>query len=357
VSQGRERRIELIEALQRARGGRVVIAYVTATRSWLSADMRMDVIPRLYRHLRGLGLRPGGGARIDVFLHSDGGDGAMGWRLMSLLREFAAEVAVLVPHRAFSAATLTALGADQVLMHPMGMLGPIDPTVYSPFNPPDPDDPGYRLGIGVEDVAAFIRLLKEDVGVHQEGELVLAFNKLADRIHPLALGRVRRITGQSGLLAAKLLRSRGTADAGAIEEIVEGLGSKLRDHGHPISRAEARTDLGLDFVVPAPDDVEAAMWDLYLAYCEEMKLEEEWEPVLEALGQAPLPPPPVKAKARARPAPNTDTRRIAPVRTVMLETAARCDVREATYEVTLSRAWNGRLNHWIEAVERAWSVV
>jgi ClpP class serine protease len=190
----REQRVELIRALQDARDGRIVIAYVTATRPDFSAPMGMDAIPRIYRHLRELNLPPRDSAHIDLVLHSDGGDGTMPWRMMTLLREFAATVCLLVPHRAFSAATLAALGANKVIMHPMGMLGPIDPTVNGPFNPSEPADPGQRLGISVEDVAAYISLVKEDVGITHEDELVQAFNLLADKVHPLALGNVKRIT-------------------------------------------------------------------------------------------------------------------------------------------------------------------
>ena len=99
---------------------------------------------------------------------------------------------MLVPHRAFSAATLTALGADNIVMHPMGMLGPTDPTVANPFNPRDPQ--GHPIGISVEDVTAYIALIKDDAGIQHEDQLVLAFNKLADQIPPLALGNVKRST-------------------------------------------------------------------------------------------------------------------------------------------------------------------
>jgi ClpP class serine protease len=43
---------------------------------------------------------------------------------MSLLREKVKDVAILIPQAAFSAATLMALGADEIVMHPCGNLGP-----------------------------------------------------------------------------------------------------------------------------------------------------------------------------------------------------------------------------------------
>src|SRR4029077_1047132 len=101
-----------------------------------------------------------------------------------LLREFCDQLCVLVPHRAFSAATLACLGADKVIMHPMGMLGPTDPTVTNEFNPQNPMNPNQLLGISVEDVASYIALVREDVGIRHEDELVQAFNILADKVHP-----------------------------------------------------------------------------------------------------------------------------------------------------------------------------
>lgn len=109
----RAKRLELITALEAARKGRTVITYLTSTRSNLETQMAMDAMPVIYRHLQALST-PKDETRIDLFLHSNGGDGTVPWRLVTLIRDFCGEFNVLVPHRAFSAATLTALGADQV---------------------------------------------------------------------------------------------------------------------------------------------------------------------------------------------------------------------------------------------------
>lgn len=110
---------------------------------------------------------------------------------MSLVREFCSDFAVLVPNRAFSAATLTAMGADEVVIHPMGMLGPIDPTVANEFNPPNERVPGQLLGISVEDVTSYIALIRDDIGISHEDELIQAVLALASKVHPLALGKRR----------------------------------------------------------------------------------------------------------------------------------------------------------------------
>lgn len=126
-------------------------------------------------------------------------------RLVNLIRECCKTFNVLVPNHAFSAATLTALGADSIVMHPMGVLGPTDPMVGNQFNPKDPDTK-QQLGISVEDVTAYIELLKDDVGIRHEDELVLAFNHLADKVHPLALGNVKRSRSRYATVSFKAIR-------------------------------------------------------------------------------------------------------------------------------------------------------
>jgi hypothetical protein len=277
-------RLEVIKKLQAARGNTHLISYVTSTRTGLEVEMAMDAIRRVYEHLKAIN-RPKGEVRVDLFLHSNGGDGTVPWRLVTLVREYADKLSVLVPYKAFSAATLTALGADKIVMHPMGMLGPTDPTVANPFNPTNPitNEP---VGISVEDVTAYIALIKEDAGIHHEDELIQAFNMLARKVHPLALGNVKRSLQQSRMMARKLLALHmKAADEHKITEIVEALTSKLFYHGHPINRTEAAEQVELPTIEQPPVEVEDLMWQLYTDYETEMKLEERFHQALEFTAQ------------------------------------------------------------------------
>lgn len=69
--------------------------------------------------------------KIDIFLCSNGGSGTVPWRMISLLREFAESVCVLIPYRAYSAATLLALGAGEIVMDPFAEMGPMEETQAS----------------------------------------------------------------------------------------------------------------------------------------------------------------------------------------------------------------------------------
>jgi hypothetical protein len=294
-------RTDIIADLERARGTHI-ICYVTSTRPGLDGQMAMDVIPVLYRHLR-LIKSSREATKIDLFIHSSGGDGVVPWRIVSLFREFCSEFNLLVPHLAYSAATLTALGADSVIMHPMGVLGPTDPTTVSPFNPPDERNPtGPPLGIAVEDVTSYFALVKDDIGIRHEDQLVQALIALTDKVHPIALGNVKRSTLQSGLLGRSLLHARSgnlhPLTDQQIDDIVKRLTSQVFYHGHPINRAEARTVIGLPFVADATEVEEKLMWELYESFESDMLLDKMFNLVAEVLDAAPTPsaapPPPMQ---------------------------------------------------------------
>ena len=125
-------RIPYIEALQKERGDRLVISYVTSTRAGHEVQIADDAVPLIYEHLEAGGDHAKNG--VDLFIHSNGGSGTVPWRIVNLIRQYTKQFVVLVPNRAFSAATLIALGADEIIMHKMGCLGPIDPSVTNAFN-------------------------------------------------------------------------------------------------------------------------------------------------------------------------------------------------------------------------------
>jgi ClpP class serine protease len=129
----RERRTALIKEIQAKRDGHLLIAYITSTRPGFEIQMGDDVLPFIHQRLEAGKAAATKG--VDLFIHSNGGSGTVPWRIVSLIREYTKNFAVLVPHHAFSAATLVALGADKIIMHKMGCLGPIDPSVANAFNP------------------------------------------------------------------------------------------------------------------------------------------------------------------------------------------------------------------------------
>ncbi len=268
-------RIALIQELEEVRGSRLIV-YVTSDRQPpFAAKMASDVIRPFFEHLRAIGRVP----LLDVLVYSLGGDTIVPWRLVNLARESCDRLGVLVPYKAHSAATLLALGADEIVMGPLAELSPIDPSVGGPFNPPNPDNPNEpKQEIGVEDVAGFFSLAKEQVGLTEQDALVRVFEKLADRLHPLAIGGVYRSHALIRSLATKMLalhmKERG--DKQRIPHIVDDLAERLYYHGYLIGRGEAE-ELGLK-VTRANQKVEPVMWNVFRAYESALELGAAFDP-------------------------------------------------------------------------------
>lgn len=284
-----ENRVALMKRMEELRGSRL-ICFLTTLRQGVPGQIGDDAVRVFFEHLLLLPSRPI--KKLDLFLCSNGGSGTVPWRLVALIREFAKFFSVLVPYRAYSAASLLALGADEIVMHPFAELGPIDPTVSNDFNPAE-EGTGRRLGISVEDVSAYINFVKSNVGITHEDELVKTVEILAQKVHPLALGNVERFLAQSRMIARKILRTHmKDEDEHTIDEIVENMASRLYFHGHPINRQEAKSDIGLK-VMPNPSpELEAAIWDLYKDYEAEFENLSVFFPMgdLAAMPSGPNPP-------------------------------------------------------------------
>ena len=254
-----ETRRPLIERLENLRGSKI-ICYLTSLRPGAAGQISDDAVREIIDHLQRLPQQPV--ERIDLLLVSNGGDGLVPWRLVPIFREYAKQFNVLIPYKAHSAATIMALGANEIVMHKFGALGPIDPTVTNEFNPIEAGT-NRKLGISVEDVKAYISFIKETVGIKHEEELVRTIEILAGKVHPLALGNVERFISQSRMIARKLLLLHTSKnDEHTLESVIEALASKLFFHGHPINRSEAR-ELGLKVMENVPTEVESLMWDIY----------------------------------------------------------------------------------------------
>ncbi len=267
--------IQQIEKLQNSR----VITYVTSDRTGpVNARIAMDVIPIISKQLRAIGKTE----NIDLFLYSAGGDTMAPWRIVSMIREYCDKFSVLVPYKAHSAATMIALGADEIAMSDLSELSPIDPSTANVFNPQDPQNPQNKIPISVEDVMAYFDLAKNKFGIKNDEELSRVFLKFVEsnpQIHPLALGNVNRIHNLIRILAKRLLKSHKVPmKDDETEKIVDYFTEKLYSHQYFIGRKEAKEDLGLKSVLYADDSLSKAMTELYEEYKKDMDLETMWNP-------------------------------------------------------------------------------
>ncbi|MDO8743137.1 MAG: hypothetical protein Q7J30_01080 [Candidatus Azambacteria bacterium] len=267
--------IQQIEELRRSR----VITYLTSDRQGpYNARIAMDVIPLIGKQLQTIGKTE----NIDLFLYSAGGDTMAPWRLVSMIREYCDKFSVLVPYKAHSAATMIALGADEIVMSNLSEISPIDPSTANVFNPQDPQNPQNKLPISVEDVMAYFDLAKNKFGIKNDEELSRIFNKFVEanpQIHPLALGNVNRIHNLIRVLAKRLLKShKAPIKEDEIDKIVDYFTEKLYSHQYFIGRKEAREDLGLKTVVDADGVLSKAMTDLCEEYNKDLDFGKMWNP-------------------------------------------------------------------------------
>jgi len=269
---------QLIQQIEGLRNSRV-ITYLTSDRQGpVNARIAGDIIPVISRQLRTIDKTP----NIDLFLYSTGGDTMVPWRLVSMIREYCDKFSVLVPYKAHSAATMIALGADEIVMTDLSELSPIDPSTANVFNPQDPHNPQNRIPISVEDVMAYFDLAKNKFGIKNDEDLSKIFTKFVEsnpQIHPLALGNVNRIHNLIRVLAKRLLKShKSPMKEEEINKIVDDFTEKLYSHQYFVGRKEAKEDLGLKNVVFAEKVLSKAMTDLYEEYVKEMELGVLWNP-------------------------------------------------------------------------------
>lgn len=261
--------IQQIELLRKSR----VITYLTSDRPGpVNARVAMDIIPIVSKQLQTIGKTPS----IDLFLYSTGGDTMVPWRLVSMIREYCDKFSVVIPYKAHSAATMIALGADEVVMSDLSELSPIDPSTANVFNPVDPANPQGRIPISVEDVMAYFDLAKNKFGIKNDEELARIFNKFVEanpQIHPLALGNVNRMHNLIRMLAKRLLKShKASMKEDEVEKIVDYFTEKLYSHQYFIGRKEAKEDLGLKTVQYADTFLSQTMTGLLEEYRRDMGL-------------------------------------------------------------------------------------
>lgn len=254
---GRSNRLELIQRIERTRRSKV-ITYVCSDRQGASAQIAGDMIRPMYDHLRSIGRR----RRIDLFLYSRGGDVEVPWRVITMLREYTDNLGVLIPFNAHSAATMIALGCDEVVMGPKAELGPIDPaTTLQRF------EGGVRHQdiIRVEDVMSYVDFLRDKAGLGDQQAIASNISILTEKLTPWHVGNIYRTHSHIRLVARKLLTShKQRLDDQRINLIVETLAEKLFQHGHGITRTEAR-EIGLPVVYPTRR-LEQLMWALLEDY-------------------------------------------------------------------------------------------
>lgn len=175
---------------------------------------------------------------ITLFVKSSGGDGTSSLRLINLLRHYVPRITVLAPLECASAATMLALGADEIHMGPLSFLTPIDTSLEHALGPVDPrNESAY---VGNDELQRALSLWKK----FSANSDVNPFQELYKYLHPLVVGAADRATSLSIRLCTEILRYHYT-DASTAEKIAQSLNADYPAHEYPIT-ARGASELGLN---------------------------------------------------------------------------------------------------------------
>jgi len=180
---------------------------------------------------------------VTVLLSSNGGHVIPAYKMAVLLRQRCADIRMLIPRRARSAATLVAIGADRIAMGEFAELGPLDASIIvQPFA----NDGVVRLS--ASDAPYMLRIAKE---WSSSGPESVASGLPANAASVSTLVGIYRAEDIVIQLATRLLGSvqdpmPQETIVGVVDRLVHGYVS----HDYPIMRPEAQA-IGLRIERPS----------------------------------------------------------------------------------------------------------
>lgn len=253
---------------------RPLIAYVTSKRDGASAYMSTDALPSIIKQIDAL---PDESKAVDFLIASYGGDPMVAWRIMTLIRERVEKVSVLIPQSAYSAATLVAFGADDIIMHPNGHLGPVDMQITTT---------GERgpQNFSTEDITAFLDFVRDNLKITDQEHIRALFELTCREVGSLGIGFTARSSKLAVDLGERLLAMHMKDDdtRSKLRTIVENMSRKFQSHAYPVSRTEA-LDIGLPVNKERDKALEKLMWAVWLNIEQELKENAPFRPLYELL--------------------------------------------------------------------------
>ncbi len=222
---------------------------------WTSGNSRIvdeDVIA-FFEVLRDQKLK----SKLYFFVKSGGGSGEGALRIVNLLRRYYDNITAFVPLDCASAATMLVLGADSILMGPLGYLSAIDTSIKHDLSPIDKFND--QTSVSQIELSRVIRLWEDK---KQKNDLN-PYNELYKYIHPLVFGSVDRASSLSIKITTDIL-SYHLKDRKKVERISNHLNSDYPSHGYPITLVEAkRIGLNANFLENGINDDLLKLNELY----------------------------------------------------------------------------------------------
>jgi hypothetical protein len=197
---------------------------------------------------------------LGLFMKSSGGSVESSLKFVHVLRTYARRVTVLIAGQCASAATIVALGADEIMMGPGAYLTPIDSSMRHQLSPIDQIN-NSRSSVSSDEIARIIRLWQGAAKDHHQNP----YADLFQYVHPLVVGAIDRSMSLSVKICREVLGYHMKDEAHAAE-ISRRLNSDYPSHSYPITSRQAR-GLGLT-VVDAGDSVNQLLLALNKLYSE-----------------------------------------------------------------------------------------
>jgi hypothetical protein len=168
-----------------------------------------------------------------LFIKSSGGNGQAALRIVNLLRQYAGKITALIPLEAASAATMMAIGADEIRMGPLAYLTAVDTSLTHALSPVDRTN--HAVAVSQDELNRVLHLWKESRGTGEANP----YPSLYNHIHPLVFGAIDRASSLSIKICEEIL-SYHLDNAKAREKISKHLNSAYPSHGYPIMLREAK---------------------------------------------------------------------------------------------------------------------
>ena len=230
------RRLRKLRQIERARGTRAIaLIHRQETMSLLGFPLlRYLDIQDSEELLRAIRLTPPD-MPIDIILHTPGGLVLAAEQIAEALSRRPGRVTAIVPHYAMSGGTLIALAADEILIAPSAVLGPVDPQLG--------EYPAVSILAAVE---------RKPVSRVNDHTLILAD----------VAGKAMRQVGES---VQRILQANGS-DAEHAKAVADQLSTGKWTHDYPLD-LETLKELGL----PVGDRVPNEVFDLMTLYPQPMR--------------------------------------------------------------------------------------
>jgi len=216
-------RLRMLHRIERLRGSRAIaLIHRQETLSFLGFPLARYIdIQDSEQVLRAIKLTDPN-VPIDLILHTPGGLVLAAEQIAYALCKHPAKVTVFVPHYAMSGGTLLALAADEIIMDPNAVLGPIDPQ------------------LGNQPAASLLKVVEQK-----------PIDKIDDNTLVMA-DIARKAINQVKQTATRILSHH--MDEAKAAEIAEVLSTGRWTHDYPITVEEAQ-ELGLPVSTEMPTEV------------------------------------------------------------------------------------------------------